>query len=400
LADNRLVMRSGHILQLLVVAMLGFGVVMILSASMTIGGGGIEPSALWRTRPVLYAMIAITAMLVASRLDVRSICAPGSWTNPLIWMTLISLGLVAATFIPGVGRNVNGASRWLFLGPRSLGLSFQPSELLKIVLVLAIARWCSRRQATMHRFFDGLLPPLLLVGAAASLVIVEDLGTGLLLAIVSLILLLAGGARLWQLLLPAPFAVAGVVYVIIHSPYRVARLMAFMDPWADPRGIGYHPIQSMVAIAMGGPTGRGLGHGVQKFGYLPEDTTDFIFAVICEEMGVAGAALVIVLFLLLMWVGLSIVRDCRDPFGRLVTLGVILMISMQALVNMMVVTVLVPTKGIALPLISAGGTGWMITGFALGLVAALDHDNHLRANSSELDSDEDEDEADSAVAAT
>jgi cell division protein FtsW len=158
----------------------------------------------------------------------------------------------------------------------------------------------------------------------------------------------------------------------------MARLTAFVDPWADPRGIGYHPIQSMLAIAMGGLSGRGLGNGIQKFGYLPEDTTDFIFAIICEELGLGGAALVVALYMAILWIGLGILRDCRDTFSRLVGIGVLMTIGLQALINMAVVTVVVPTKGIALPLISAGGTGWILTAAAAGLLAALDAANHLQ----------------------
>jgi len=160
--------------------------------------------------------------------------------------------------------------------------------------------------------------------------------------------------------------------VIVTSAYRRARLTAFLDPWADPQGIGYHPIQSMLAIAQGGITGRGVGNGVQKFGYLPEDTTDFLFAIICEEAGVAGAAVVVVFYLVILGIGFGILRRCQDPFGRLVALGILLMLGTQALINLAVVTVVVPTKGIALPLLSAGGTGWVMTAAAVGLLASLD----------------------------
>jgi len=168
-----------------------------------------------------------------------------------------------------------------------------------------------------------------------------------------------------------------VVAAIVQEPYRLQRLTAFLDPWADMKGAGYHPIQSMLALAHGNVTGTGLGQGVQKFGYLPEDTTDFIFAVICEEMGFAGAALVIALYLTILWTGLGILRDCRDVFGRLVALGVMLTLGIQAAINLAVVTVMLPTKGIALPLVSAGGTGWVLTAFSLGLLAALDNANAL-----------------------
>jgi cell division protein FtsW len=159
------------------------------------------------------------------------------------------------------------------------------------------------------------------------------------------------------------------------SEYRVKRIMAFVDPYADPQGIGYHTIQSLVAVAGGEGFGRGLGHGLQKFGYLPEDRTDFLFAIICEELGIAGAALVITLFLTLLFASLAVAARERSPLLRLFTLGVIATVCLQAIINLAVVTGLAPTKGIALPLLSSGGTGWILTAFSLGLLIAIDRGN-------------------------
>ncbi|MEX0654321.1 MAG: putative peptidoglycan glycosyltransferase FtsW [Phycisphaeraceae bacterium] len=371
-------LRSAHLVQLAVVALLGVGVLMVHSASLHVGGGAAGEGgllAMFASRHTVYAGLAIAAMLLASRINVRELFRHHGWTNPLWLIVLLALGLAAATLVPGYGVSVKGASRWLYLGPASWGLTFQPSELVKWVVVLAIAWWCARRRGVMHRFWHGLMPAMLLIGVACGLVIVEDWGTAALIGVVAGCLLIAGGARLWQLALLAPPALAGAGAMILHSPYRVTRLTTFLDPWQDPAGAGYHSIQSMLAIAQGGLTGRGLGNGIQKFGYLPEDTTDFIFAVICEEMGLAGAGLVVALYLVILWVGLGIVRDCRDTFGRLVGLGALLMVGLQAAINIAVVTVVVPTKGIALPLVSAGGTGWILTAFGLGLVAALDNAN-------------------------
>lgn len=369
-------LRSGQILQLIVVALLGVAVVAVHSAGMNIGtpvNSFRDVLAILWGRNAMYAGLAIVAMMLASRINIREMMKAHGWANPLFYVLVGSLLLTTATLIPGVGKNVNGASRWLNLG----FFSFQPSELVKWVMVLSIAWWCARRRGVMQRFWDGLLPPLMLIGLACGLIVVEDLGTAALVALVAGCMLAAGGARWWQLGVTIPPAAAALVLAIAHSPYRLARLTAFMDPWADPRGIGYHPIQSMLAIAQGGVIGRGLGNGVQKFGYLPEDTTDFVFAIICEEQGFAGAALVIGLYLALLWVGLGIVKDSKDTFGRLVGLGVLMTVGIQALINIAVVTVVVPTKGIALPLISSGGTGWIMTAFAIGLVAALDEANRM-----------------------
>jgi len=167
----------------------------------------------------------------------------------------------------------------------------------------------------------------------------------------------------------AALALAGL---ILANPYRMERVTAFLDPYADPQGAGYHMIQSMAAIAGGAGAGRGLGHGLQKFGYLPEDRTDFVFAVIGEELGIAGAGMVIALYVILVWACLAIVRAERRPALQLVGLGIAATVGLQALMNLVVVTGLAPTKGIALPLVSAGGTGWLLTSAALGLLVAMD----------------------------
>ena len=380
-------LRASHILELAVIALLGLAVIMVNSAGAGVGSAGETGDVgltagtlgVLQSRAAVYAVLAIGVMLLASRINVRQLFAVRGWTNPLSVIVLGALVLSALTLVPGMGRSVNGASRWLYLGPRAWGLSFQPSELVKWVMVLAIAWWCARRRGLMNTFRHGLIPPMILLGAACMIVVVEDLGTAALIGLVAVCMLIAGGARLKHIVLIVPVGLVGLVGALIHSPYRLRRLTAFLDPWADPAGAGYHPIQSMLAVSQGGLTGRGLGHGIQKFGYLPEDTTDFIFAVICEELGLVGAAVVVCLFLVIMWVGLGIVRDCKDTFGRLVGLGVLLTVGLQAAINIAVVVAVVPTKGIALPLVSSGGTGWIMTAFALGLVAALDNANYLEA---------------------
>ena len=372
-----------------VLALLCLGLLMVHSASLdvtraAVSADGPAPSADVGSllSPLLgknlaYAAVAVAAFFLGSRVDLRGVFAARAWASPVWGALAVSLGLCALTLVPGVGKSVNGASRWLHVGPASGGVSFQPSELTKWALVLALAWWCSRRRAAMGRFFGGLLPGLLLTAVACGLIIIEDLGTATLIGAVAVGVLIAGGGRVWQLLLILPVAGAGIVGAIIQSPYRVRRLTAFLDPWADSQGTGYHPIQSMLAFAQGGIEGAGIGRSVQKY-YIPEDTTDFIFPIIAEELGLAGAALVVGLFLAVLWIGLGIARQSPHPFGRLVALGVLLTVGLQAVINLAVVTVVVPTKGIALPLISAGGTGWVLTSFALGLVASLDYAGDAR----------------------
>jgi len=370
-------LQAGQLLQLTTVAMLGLALVMVRSAGMAIGGHGLDPTSFLTSRHTVYATLAIGAMLLTSRFSLRRALKLRPWFNPLAWLAAMAVGLLLAQAIPGVGRTVNGATRWIELGNGSFRLTFQPSELAKWAVVLWIPFWIASHGGRIRGLFDrSFLVPLLGLAVFGGLIIGEDLGTAVLILSVGVVLLLAAGAKVWHLALLVPPAALVVVTVILNSPFRRARLTAFLDPWANPEGIGYHPIQSMLAIAQGGLTGRGIGNGVQKFGYLPEDTTDFLFSIICEETGIVGASLVVVCYLVILGVGFGILRRCGDAFGRLVALGILLMLGTQALINLAVVTVVVPTKGIALPLLSAGGTGWVMTAAAIGLLASLDTADH------------------------
>src|SRR5690606_28370120 len=320
--------------------------------------------------------MAVCALLPVERLlPVARLGAP--WGFPMHRVaflgTIALVGALALVYVPGIGREANGSHRWIRVPVFG---SAQPSEFAKwgLVVILAVhLAW----QGTRVRSFPRLLVTLVPIGVLAGLVIKEDLGTGVLMLAVAGTLLLAAGARIWHLLLFVPPALAGLGVALITSPYRVTRLLTFLDPYADPQGTGYHMIQSMVTVAGGEGFGRGLGFGLQKFGYLPEQRTDFLFAVICEELGVVGAALVVSLYLAILWSGLSVMKRLprATPEGaaaRLLTLGVLTTICAQAAINIAVVTGVAPTKGIALPLLSAGGTGWILTASCLGLIIALD----------------------------
>ncbi|MDH3583634.1 MAG: putative lipid II flippase FtsW [Phycisphaerae bacterium] len=379
-----------HILPWVVFCLLGLAVLMIHSAAMSVDGPQLDAVSLLFGRPTLYAALALVVMWACSYLDVRRLYSRPGFTNPVAWLVVGASVLCVLALVPGLGRSVNGASRWLWLGPASWRLSFQPSELAKWVMIVALASWGARHSGIMRRFRHGLVPPLVLLGLVCALIVIEDLGTAVLIAAVGVVVLFAAGARLVHLLLLAPLGVAAVVGFIVTSPYRLRRITAFLDPFADPQGSGYHLIQSLLGIASGGPQGRGLGYQVQKFGFLPEDTTDFLFSVICGELGLAGAVLVIGLYLLLFWTGLSVIANCRHPFARLLSLGIVLTIALQAVMNIAVVTGAIPTKGIALPLLSYGGTGWVMTAAAVGLLMAVDRLNRLE----ERETTRDEVEAD------
>ncbi len=387
-------LRAGHVIALSVLALLMIGVVMVASAGMRVAPlgvdglslGGVTVESILLSRNGAYAAAALVLLMVASILPVRRWAAMLSGGGPrptadsrpsrlhapvlLLWFAFVGVLaiLLLTVYLPGIGRTVNGSARWTGLGP----IGFQPSEVVKWALLGALA-WCAFALGPRLRsLVFGLSPIALGAGLLVGLVALEDLGTGVLMAAVVGVMLLAAGARLWHLALFVPPAIAAVLLLIVTSSYRARRILAFLDPYAYPETHGYHMIQSMIAIANGGGTGRGLGNGLQKFGYLPEDRTDFLYAVICEEIGLLGALIVAGLYMALLLSALRIVT--RQPPGilKLFGVGVIATVGLQALMNMIVVTGLGPTKGIALPLLSAGGTGWMLTAACLGLLMAMD----------------------------
>ncbi len=371
-ADMPRMMRPGHGLMLIVFALLTLGVVMVNSAGLTIDPPrGIDLKQVLLGRPTVLAMVAVGMLLIGSRIPVQRLYTARGLASPVPWIILGSLVLLVAVHVPGIGREVNGARRWISLGP----IGFQPSEVAKWGLIIVLAWYAARRAGAMGSLWRGFAPPMVLVGVICALIATEDLGTAVLIGMVAVIVLLAGGAKLWHTALLAPPAAVAVGAALLSSPYRVDRLRAFLDPYQDAQGIGYHMIQSMAAVAGGGLAGRGLGNGVQKFGYLPEDTTDFIFAIICEELGLIGAVVVVCLYAGLLLCGLAIIRRAADSFSRLLGLGILATIGLQALINMAVVTGLAPTKGIALPLLSSGGTGWALTAFCVGLLVSMDRAN-------------------------
>jgi len=362
-------LRAGHGLILITLCLLTLGVVMVNSAGLTVGAEQpITLEGVLTGRPVMLALTAVICLIAGALMPVDLLYKARGLSSPVPWIAAGCVGLLIAVHVPQLGKEMYGATRWMNIGP----FSFQPSELAKWGVLIILAWHATRRTGAMHKLWTGFVPPMLFVGFLCALIALEDLGTAVLIGCVALIVLVAGGARLWQAAMVIPLGIAAFIAALIHSPYRINRLLAFHDPYADPQGIGYHMIQSMAAVSGGGLAGRGLGNGIHKFGYLPEDTTDFIFAVICEEFGVIGCVIVISLYVALILCGLAILRRAAHPFHQLLALGVVATIGLQAVINLAVVTGLAPTKGIALPLISHGGTGWVVTCFFIGLLVSMD----------------------------
>ncbi len=356
-----------------VLALLSIGVIMVSSAGMSVGDETpVTFQSIVLSRPSLYLVLALAAMAAASWLPVHRI-AQWAQGSKAVWALIpVMLLALAIVYVPGIGHAVKGSNRWIKIPIPGVGLTMQPSEVAKWGMIVLVSWFAVRNADRLPQFRRGLLPALGLVGFIAAVVIKEDLGTGVLIMAMSAIVLIAAGARFWHFAAMAPIAGAGLALAILIEPYRVRRLTSFIDPYQDPQGIGYHPINSMVAIANGQGYGRGLGFGLQKFGYLPEDKTDFLFSVICEETGIIGATVVVSLYVLLLVSGWKIVSRQTQPLLKLVGLGILSTVGLQALINLLVVTGLAPTKGIALPLLSSGGTGWILTAASLGILVAMD----------------------------
>jgi cell division protein FtsW len=361
-------MRAGQGVVILSVLLLMLGVVMVNSAGASVTNAPLTLKEMLLSRPAMLAVFAIGAMWLGSRFPLHLFQTRWFGMSIILWGVLLSVLLLLAVYIPGIGRRINAANRWIDLG----GFAFQPSEIAKWVLVAAVAWWGTNRATKITSIKEGFFPAVLVLSGICGIIAVEDLGTAVLIFGVACIVLFAAGCKTWHFVSLLPFGLAALVGLIVMSPYRIDRLRAFLDPYDDPGDIGYHIVQSLTAISNGGIPGLGLGHGVYKFGYLPEDTTDFIFSVICEELGVVGAGAVICLYAGILILSFSIIRRCRDSFLQLLILGITTTVGLQASMNILVVTSLAPTKGIALPLLSNGGTGWLLTAFCIGLVNAVD----------------------------
>lgn len=391
-------LRAGHGIALLALTLLLIGVVFVNSAEVTVARDTRTTlSAVLFDRHTIFAIASMGCLLLGMVLPVERIARWSGWRSPLVWATGLSLMGLLAVHVPGLGKEVNGASRWVSLGP----LTFQPSELAKWLMPIGLAWYIARTGERMQRFVPGFLLPMAIVGVVALGIAGEDLGTAVLVTGVAVIMLLAGGANLWNAVAFLPVGAAGFIALVFISPYRLKRIFSVLDPYSDPQGSCYHIIQSMGAISGGGVAGRGLGNSVQKFGYLPEGTTDFIYSIICEEMGLLGAVAVLLLYVGLVWCIVQVVssrvpapmtdtsscdpgrgvptpnstgffQPALDPMSRVLALGIGATVGLQAVINVVVVTGMAPTKGIALPLISRGGTGWMMTALCLGMVIAMD----------------------------
>ncbi len=284
------------------------------------------------------------------------------WIPLMLLAALIPLVLV---LIPGIGHEAGGARRWLRLGP----LGFQPVELLKVVLVMHLASYLDRCPERITQFLRGIAPNLLLASLFLLLVLLQpDFGSMMLIALVLILMVFAGGGKLGHLLLGMAGLTLIATWLVLGQSYRLRRLLAFLDPWSDRLDSGFQIVQSYLAFGGGGWQGRGLGNSQQKMFFLPDAHTDFIFSIVGEELGLLGVWGVMVLFAILLWRAFRLALRTSDGFGRHLAYGIACLFSVQILMNLSVVMGLIPTKGLPLPLISYGGSALIIHLLATGLL--------------------------------
>ena len=360
-----------HLLVLVTLGLVAFGLVMVYSASSARALLSADAPSYYLKRQAIYAVMGLVALVVLSRFDFHRLRHA---TQPLLAVTFVLLVAVLA-----IGTAVNGARRWIPIG----FMNFQPSELAKLVLALWTAALLARRPAP--RTLGELAKPIgVVVGLACALILIEpDLGTAIAIAIMVSAILVVSGTRLRLLASAAGIATSVVLLAIWLEPYRRERIFSFLDPWHDPQGAGFQSVQSMIALGSGGFFGVGLGESVQKIYYLPEASTDMIFAIVGEELGLIGAMGVIAAFAVFAYAGFNIALHCRDPFGKRLAAGITALICGQAAVNVSAVMGIAPLTGIPLPFVSYGGSSLVVGLAAVGILLNI-ASNHAVVRETEV----------------
>lgn len=340
--------------------LLALGVIMVLSASAPSAFTTEGDSYYYFKRQATFAGLGVVIMLIVSKVDYKI------YSSKLVANVFmgIALALLVAVFIPGLGVTRNDATRWL-----KIGIQFQPSEIMKIALIIFMASHISSDPSKLKKFWTGLMPYLALVGVIAVLLLLEPhMSATVIMVVIAGAILLVGGVRMSHILPFVPLAaVAGFVLSKV-SEYRWKRMIIFIDPWQDPLGDGWQIIQSLYAIGSGGLFGVGLGQSTQKYMYIPEPHNDFIFAIWAEELGLVGVIFIIILFAIFVWRGIMISMKAPDLFGSLLAIGITVMIGIQAVFSIAVVSSSMPVTGIPLPFFSYGGTSLIILLTCVGIL--------------------------------
>lgn len=339
--------------------LLSSGLLILSSASVVIAEQNFGTPYYFLLRQGVAAIVGLGALAVAQAVPYRL------WRKLALPLLALSLLAVAVVFLPSLGLMFGGARRWLNIGP----VSIQPSEILKLSLILYLASWLAKKKGQAGGFASSFVPFLLIIGIVGSLLVLQpDIGTLLVTAGSAVILYFLGGGRISQLTAFIILAAVGLGAVVRLAPYRAARFLVFFNPGLDPQGIGYHISQALIAIGSGGFWGRGFGQSIQKFNYLPEPIGDSIFAIIVEEFGFLGGLILAGLFLGFFLRATAVARRAPDFFGKLLVAGIASVIVLQAAINMSAISGLLPLTGIPLPFISYGGTSLVVTLAMVGIM--------------------------------
>jgi cell division protein FtsW len=355
------------LLIILTFSLLAIGLIMVYSASAIWAEYRFHDSFFFAKRQLLFAGVGIIAMFVIMNIDYWTW---RDWSKALMIVCFVLLVLV---LIPGVGMVRNGSRSWIGVG----AFSIQPSEFMKLAMIAFLAKYLSENQKNITSFKRGLLPALTLLFIAFGMIMLQpDLGTGTVMVGTCIAMIFVAGARVSHFIGLGVLGLAGFAALVLSAPYRMKRITSFLNPWEDPLGSGFQIIQSLYAIGPGGLFGLGLGQSRQKFFYLPEPQTDFIFAILAEELGFIGGSLVLLLFSLLLWRGVRIALGAPDLYGSFLAIGIICMVAIQVMINIGVVTGLMPVTGITLPFLSYGGSSLTLMLMAIGVL--LNISKHAR----------------------
>ncbi|WP_038813312.1 stage V sporulation protein E [Bacillus anthracis] len=347
------------ILIIVTLALLTIGMIMVYSASAVWASYKMGDSFFFAKRQLLFAGLGVVAMFFIMKIDYWV------WRTYSKVILLVCFILLILVLIPGVGLVRGGARSWIGIG----AFSIQPSEFMKFAMIIFLAKFLAERQKLITSFKRGLLPALGFVFLAFGMIMLQpDLGTGTVMVGTCIIMIFISGARVFHFAMFGLLVVAGFVGLIASAPYRMKRITSYLDPWSDPLGSGFQIIQSLLAIGPGGLFGLGLGQSRQKFLYLPEPQTDFIFAILSEELGFIGGSFVLLLFSLLLWRGIRIALGAPDLYGTFLAVGIVAMIAIQVMINVGVVTGLMPVTGITLPFLSYGGSSLTLMLMAVGVL--------------------------------
>ncbi|PLR97377.1 stage V sporulation protein E [Bacillus sp. T33-2] len=347
------------ILLIITFTLLAMGLIMVYSASAVLADYKFEDSFFFAKRQMLFAGVGVAAMFFIMNVDYWT------WRTWAKLILIVCFVLLVMVLIPGIGNVRNGSRSWIGVG----AFSIQPSEFMKLAMIAFLAKFLSERQKQITSFKNGLFPSLALVFTAFGMIMLQpDLGTGTVMVGTCVVMIFIAGARISHFLGLGLLGVAGFIGLVASAPYRIKRITSFLDPWQDPQGSGFQMIQSLFAIGPGGLFGLGLGQSRQKFFYLPEPQTDFIFAILAEELGFIGGSFILLLFSLLLWRGIRIALGAPDLYGSLLAVGIIAMIAIQVMINIGVVTGLMPVTGITLPFLSYGGSSLTLMLVAVGVL--------------------------------